>query len=32
MSESVKGCQMPVHVAMHWQDGTRISGQASDNP
>ena len=23
----VKGCQMPAHVAMHWQRGARIRGQ-----
>jgi hypothetical protein len=31
-SEFVKGCQMPAHIAMHWQDGTGFRGQASDKP
>ncbi len=31
-SAFVKGCQMPAPVAMHWQDGTRFRGQASDKP
>ena len=29
---SVKVCQMPVHIAMDWQSGARIRGQASNKP
>jgi hypothetical protein len=32
MTPFVKGCQMPAHMAMRWQGGTRIRGQASDKP
>jgi len=31
-SAFVKGCQMPARVAMDWQSGARIRGQASDKP